>query len=297
MTKISLFVNPKAGRGGALRSLPRIDGVLRQAGIEVDTRFSEDAGDLEAQVYEAVSNGFEHVVVAGGDGSLHEAVNGLLRAGGRRIGLLPAGTGNDFAKSSGIPADAVLAARELARRLTSGTALGRFDAGTCNGRFFHNGAGIGFDARVAGIAASVRLPIGRLVYAWGIARCLIEGVATPVLKIQADGVLVWEGPATLANVANGRWVGSRFLIAPDAAPDDGLLDVVIADAVTRRRVVALLPLLVDGRHIGAPEVTIHRARSLRVECESPIVAHLDGEVQPAADTFDIRCLEGALELL
>lgn len=224
-------------------------------------------------------------------------MNGLLRAGGQRIGLLPVGTGNDFAKSSGIAADAVAAAEALGRRLAEGVVLGSFDAGVCNGRYFHNGAGIGFDARVAGIAASVRLPIGQLVYAWGILRCLIEGVATPSITIHADGEQVWQGPTTLANIANGRWVGSRFLIAPDAAPNDGTLDLVVAEAITRRRVVAFLPLLLKGRHIGAPEVTVRRARSLMVECESPIVAHLDGEVQPAADTFEIGCIEGALTLL
>ena len=297
MPEILLFVNPKAGRGRALRSLPCLQDALRDEGVDTDTRLSERAGDIEHQVFEAVHDGREHIVVAGGDGSFHEAVNGLLRAGGTRIGLLPVGTGNDFAKSSGISSDAATAARALARRLVSGDTLGSFDAGVCNGRYFHNGAGIGFDARVAGIAASVRLPIGQLVYAWGILRCLIEGIATPSMTIHADGEPVWQGPATLVNVSNGRWVGSRFLIAPDADPGDGLLDLVMADAVTRRRVVSLLPLLLDGRHVDAPEVMLRRIRSLRVECVAPIVGHLDGEVQPAVDTFDMRCLEGALELL
>ena len=297
MTEISLFVNPKAGRGAALRALPRIQGALGELGFDVDTRTSRRAGDIEAKVHEAVLNGSEHIVIAGGDGSFHEAVNGLLRAGGNRIGLLPVGTGNDFAKSSGIPADAVAAARALGCRLGDGTPLGRFDAGVCNGRYFHNGAGIGFDARVAGIAASVRLPIGQLVYAWGILRCLIEGIATPSITIHADGEQVWQGPTTLANISNGQWVGSRFLIAPDASPNDGQLDLVVAEAVTRRRVVAFLPLLMKGRHVGQPEVSTRRARSLHIECESPIAAHLDGEVQPAADTFDIHCVDGALTLL
>lgn len=297
MTDITLFVNPRAGRGGAPKSLPRIHQALLGAGLEVDTRVSERPGDIEAQVYDAVREGRDHIVVAGGDGSFHEGVNGLLRAGGRRIGLLPVGTGNDFAKSSGIPADPVDAAAELGTRLVGGSLLGRFDAGVCNGRYFHNGAGIGFDARVAGIAASVRLPIGDLVYAWGIVRCLVEGTATPPMTIVADGAQVWRGPATLVNVANGRWVGSQFRIAPDADPGDGLLDLVMAAPVTRRRILSLVPLLMRGRHVDAPEVTMCRARSLRVQCASPVVAHLDGEVQPAADAFEIRCLEAALELL
>ncbi len=297
MTEISLFVNPKAGRGAALRELARVERALLEAGLEVDTRMSKRAGDIEAKVHEAALNGCEHIVIAGGDGSFHEAVNGLLRAGGQRIGLLPVGTGNDFAKSAGIPVDAVAAAQALCERIAAGTTLGDFDAGVCNGRYFHNGAGVGFDARVAGIAASVRLPIGQLVYAWGILRCLAQGIATPSITIHADGEPFWQGPTTLANISNGRWVGSRFLIAPDADASDGELDLVVAKAVTRRRVVAFLPLLMKGRHIGEPEVSLRRATSLRVECESPIAAHLDGEVQPAADAFDIRCVAGALTLL
>ena len=309
MTEIRLFVNPKAGRGSALKALPRIEAALNATGVTVDTRLSDDAGDIavgvkarigehiETQVNEAVRGGDGHIVVAGGDGSFHEAVNGMLQAGGEQIGLLPIGTGNDFAKSAGIPADVEVAARELGQRIADGQSLGRFDAGRCNERFFHNGAGIGIDAKVARIAASIRLPIGDLVYAWGIVRCLIDGIATPSMTIVADDETAWEGPATLANVANGRWVGSRFLIAPEAVANDGRFDLVVADAVTRRRVISLLPLLLDGRHIDAPEVVTRRVRSLRVACDAPIIAQLDGEVQPAADTFVIDCLPSALHLL
>ena len=297
MTDIRLFVNPKAGRGSALKALPRIEAGLNASGIGVDAHFSNEAGDIEAQVSEAVRNGDDHIVIAGGDGSFHEAVNGLLQAGGTRIGLLPVGTGNDFAKSAGIPPDSERAARELGHRIAAGESLGSFDAGRCNERYFHNGGGIGIDAKVARIAASIRLPIGDLVYAWGIVRCLVDGIATPSMTILADDETAWEGPATLANVANGRWVGSQFLIAPAAQANDGYFDLVIADAVTRRRVLSLLPLLLDGRHIDEPEVVTRRARSLRVVCESPIIAHLDGEVQPAADTFVIDCLPSALHLL
>ncbi|MEM9403706.1 MAG: diacylglycerol kinase family protein [Pseudomonadota bacterium] len=297
MTPIRLFVNPKAGRGGALNSLPQVERTLRAVGVDIDTRFSRSAGDLEYQLRAGVREGCETLVVAGGDGSFHAAVNGLLDAGGSRIGLLPLGTGNDFAKSAGIPGDAATAARQLGERLRNGTTLGRFDAGRCNERYFHNGAGVGIDARVAQIAAGVRLPIGDLVYAWGIARCLIDGIATPSMQIRVDDTTIWDGPATLANIANGPWVGSQFLIAPDADPSDGHFDVVIADAVTRRRVMSLLPKLLKGRHVHEPEVSVNRGQSIRLSCEQPLIAHLDGELQAAATGFELQCLPGALHLL
>ncbi|MEM8682452.1 MAG: diacylglycerol kinase family protein [Pseudomonadota bacterium] len=298
MTPIRLFVNPKAGRGAALKALPHIRRALSAAGFEIDVVCSGKAGDIEAAIYaQSLRQPDEHTVVAGGDGTFHEAVNGLLRAGGSRLGLVPVGTGNDFAKSVGIAADPGKAAEALAERLVTGRTLGEFDAGTCNGRFFHNGAGIGLDARVARIAAGIRLPIGDLVYAWGILRCLIDGIATPSMTIRVDGDVIREGPATLTNLANGRWVGSRFLIAPDADPRDGMLDLVVADAVNRRRVMTLLPMLLQGRHVRAPEVSTSRAVALTVDCEAPVIAQLDGEVQLPSSRFDIRCLAKALHLL
>ena len=117
-TIVSLFVNPTAGRGRAGRQLPRIRALFAESGIATDVQQSGAVGDLESRVRRAVEAGVRDIVVAGGDGSIHEAVNGMLAAGrDARLGVIPVGTGNDFAKACGIPLDWQQATRALAGRL------------------------------------------------------------------------------------------------------------------------------------------------------------------------------------
>jgi diacylglycerol kinase (ATP) len=292
-----LFVNPVAGRGRTRRRLAGIVRILDTAGIAADIRTSHAAGDLEAQVRDAVNAGAGRILVAGGDGSIHEAVNGILSANRKAaLGVIPTGTGNDFAKACGIPLDWRRATRELGARLQAGNALRRVDVGRMNGRWFANGAGIGFDAKVTRTAQSCRLPLGGIVYLLTVLRCLVDGITTPRMSIRADGV-TWDDAVTLASIANGPWVGGMFHIAPMAANDDGAFDLVIAAPVTRRRVLVLLPMLLGGRHLGEAEISHFRVRRLTISADADTPSQLDGEVQPLGREFEIELLPGALDLL
>lgn len=294
---LPLFVNPIAGRGRTRRRLAGIVQILDAAGVAPEIRPSRAEGDIEAQVRDAVDSGAQRVLVAGGDGSIHEAVNGILASPRHAaLGVIPTGTGNDFAKACGIPLDWRRASRELAARLRSAAPPRHIDAGRMNGRYFANGAGIGFDAKVTRVARGFRLPLGGFVYLAAILRCLAEGIVTPRLTIRA-GDTTREGPVTLANVANGPWVGGMFHIAPMARNDDGLFDLVIAEPVSRLRVLALLPKLVRGRHLDEPELSRVEVRQLSVSADADTPSHLDGEVQPLAREFAIEILPGALDLL
>ena len=294
---VSLFINPAAGRGKAGRHLARIESLLRHANTEVRTFQSRAVGDLEEQVCVQLQKGPRDIVIAGVDGSIHEAVNGILQTGvPARFGVIPVGTGNDFAKACGIPLDWELATTQLAARLAERVAGRRIDAGRMNDRYFANGAGIGFDAKVTKVARAYRWPIGDLVYLFAIFRCMIDGVATPEMSI-STGELQWQGPITLASISNGPWVGGMFHIAPMAKNDDGSLDLVIADPVSRLRICGLIPRLIRGRHMTAPEITHARVQKLTIESLAPVPSHLDGEVQPMATVFDIQVLPGALTLL
>jgi diacylglycerol kinase (ATP) len=220
-----------------------------------------------------------------------------MRAGrSAPLGLIPTGTGNDFAKACGIPLNWEHAARLLADRLAAGQHARRIDVGTMNERFFANGAGIGLDAKVTRIARSIRLPVGDLVYLLAIFRAMLDGLATPRLQI-SSGQFSWDGPATLASVSNGPWIGGMFHIAPMAVNDDAHLELVIASPVTRRRILSLLPKLMSGEHITEAEIQHQRVSSLSVLASEPVASHLDGEVQPMQQRFDIGILPGALRLL
>ncbi|MDJ0761216.1 MAG: diacylglycerol kinase family lipid kinase [Woeseiaceae bacterium] len=296
--RVPLFLNPIAGRGRAAARLPEIVAALAASGVQADVRESTSRGDMEDQICRAAEDGEQCVIVAGGDGSMHEAANGLMHAERETaLGLIPVGTGNDFARAAGIPEDSNLAAVELGQRIAGGETLRSIDIGRCNGRFFSNGVGVGIDAKVASIAAGIRLPIGDLVYIIGVIRCLWDGIATPRMTVTVDGEQAWSGPTTLTNVSNGAWVGGQFHIAPEADLGDGQLNVVVAAAVSRARVVALLPKLMKGRHLAAPELTHVTGRHIVVHCDEPIIAHLDGELQAPTRTFDIQLQESALVLL
>ncbi len=294
---IQLFLNPTAGRGRAGKRRARIIQLLQQAGLDIEPHVSQHAGDLEKQVLARLQEGAKRLIVAGGDGSIYEAVNGILRSGMEAgLGVIPTGTGNDFAKACDIPLNWEHATSLLADRIAANETPRKIDIGQFNDRFFANGAGVGFDAKVTRVAQSIRIPMGDLVYLVAIFRTMIGGIVTPRLKITADD-FQWEAPVTLAAVSNGPWIGGMFHIAPMAGNADGRLELLIAKPVTRRRICSLLPKLMNGTHIEESEILHHPVTSLRIQCDELIPSHLDGEVQPLQSEFEIKVLSGALDLL
>jgi len=295
---VLLFLNPAAGRGRAAQRLATINNCFDAHGIPITAVHSTARGDLEARITAAVDAGARKLVVAGGDGSIHEAVNGVLAASGRAaLGIIPCGTGNDFAKACGIPLDWQQASHELAARIAARTPARKVDAGRMNERYFANGVGIGFDAKVTRIARGYRWPRGDSVYLLALLRCLYDGVATPALSIRADDELFWQDPATLASVCNGAWVGGMFHIAPMARNADAKLDLLIAAPVSRRRILSLLPKLIRGQHVTETEIRHRPVSTVTITSDSEVESHLDGELQPLQKRFEISVCEAALDLI
>ena len=294
---IPLFLNPAAGRGRAGRRIARIEQLFAERNIPITVVTSRAMSDLESRVTTHINDGARKIIVAGGDGSIHEAVNGMLRADKESsLGVIPTGTGNDFAKACDIMLDWEDATRVLADRLVANAATRKIDVGRMNDRYFANGAGIGFDAKVTRVARAFRWRIGDLVYLFAILRCLYDGVASPEIAISSDDFSL-QGPLTLASVSNGPWVGGMFHIAPTASNADGNLDLLIVAPVSRLRVLALLPSLMRGRHMSEAEITHIIAQSVTVNSELPLESHLDGEVQPLQSRFEFSILPRALNLL
>ena len=294
---VHLFLNPTAGRGRAGHRAQRILELLRGDGLPVEMHLSRARGDVEEQVFAQVNAGASRIVVAGGDGSIHEASNGVMRATAEAaLGVIPTGTGNDFAKASEITLDWEAATRDLSRRIATGEHYRTVDIGRINDRFFANGAGIGFDAKVTKIAQSYRAPIGDLVYLLAVFRSMLGDIATPRLHIETPE-RSWDGPITFANIANGPWIGGMFHVAPMAENNDGAFDLLVVDPVSRRRILMLLPKLLAGTHISEPEIDHARVRQMTVVADEPVVSHLDGEIQPDQLSFEIEILAGALRLL
>jgi YegS/Rv2252/BmrU family lipid kinase len=290
-------LNPAAGRGRAAQHAKSIVETLDSCGIRSNLVLSTAVGDLERLASEQARAGTRQIIVAGGDGSVHEAVNGILKVGGKTaLGIIPIGTGNDFAKATNTPLDWLAATSALAARLHEGAPGRKIDAGRFNDKFFANGVGIGFDAKINRIARKYQWPIGDFVYLFAVFEGLWDGVITPNVEMTYDGTR-HSGPITLANISNGPWVGGMFHIAPTARIDDSQLDLVFAAPVTRRRVLALLPKLIKGTHISAADISTRRIREFRLVADAPVPCHVDGETQPLQTEFEIGILDKALSLI
>lgn len=294
---VSLFINPVAGRGRTGRRLPAIQALFAAANVGLRVVPSNAVGDMEEQVAAHVAEGARHIIVAGGDGSIHEAVNGMQRADSDAVlSVIPSGTGNDFAKASGLPQDWREAAELLLQKMLNGEPARHTDLGRMNDRYFANGVGIGFDAKVTRVAREIRWPIGDVVYLVALLRCLLGKVATPHFEIRGDNTR-FTGPVTLATVCNGAWVGGLFHIAPPADNTDSKLDLLIASPVSRFRILQLLPKLMRGDHLGEDEVSHELIDILTITADAPVESHIDGEVQPPQQHFEFQILAGKLRLL
>lgn len=293
MREAVLVVNPCAGRGSGARLAPEVVRELRRLGVDAEMRLTARPRHAVELVAGALAGGAREVLVAGGDGTIFEAVNGMLAAGptDAALGIVPIGTGNDFVKMLGLTDWRVACARIAA----AGTR--HVDIGRCGSHHFANGVGVGFDAQVAHFANGIDWLSGTPVYALALLKILTFDYRRPRVRIEHDGGSL-EQQVTLVAVANGRCYGGAFHVAPNAALDDGLLELVVAEGLSRSRVLGLLPRVLKGTHLDHPAVTAVRSRRVRITSDDPVVVHADGEIlQTAATSVDVELLPGALRVL
>ena len=290
-----VILNPAANRGNmhGYRALARQR--AEQEGVEyVETRLQGEAKERALQA--AREN--RPVIVVGGDGSVHEVVNGIL-ASGRSVplGIVAAGSGNDFAWNTlKLPLDP---AKAIERAFSGQTV--EVDAGMVNGRYFANSCSIGLDADIAVAADSLKkypLMRGQRLYYTATLRQLLFGYGRcPRLRLELDGGAqggeAVERRYVLMAVTNGPTYGAGFRINPVADHCDGLFDVCTIDYLPLLRALKLLPIVKKGEHEGLPEITFYRARSLFIESRSPVNVQMDGETT-CATSFRIEILPGAL---
>ena len=292
-----VILNPTAGRGAAARAWPGVRAVLEGAGARVELAETARHGHAVELAETAARAGWPAVVAVGGDGTVHEVANGLLRAsdGGATtaaLGIVPVGSGNDFALLAGLPRDAAGAARAI----VSG-AERRVDVGRVGDRWFTNGVGVGLDARVAVEANRNRRLRGIGIYLWALARVL-GSFRPPVVRVEIDGGEVMERPMTLVTVGNGGRHGGGFWICPAAKIDDGLLDVCVCDGLGTLQILRFLPMTLRGTHVGASCVHMRTARRVRITSDTPLPVHADGEILfEDARELEIEIAAGRLRLL
>ncbi|MGD8399174.1 MAG: diacylglycerol kinase family lipid kinase [Anaerolineae bacterium] len=301
MRQATIILNPTAGRGTAGRLWPRIDARLRSLGLDFELATTQGAGHAVRLAEEAACRGCDLVVAVGGDGTANEVLNGLLRAGGRGdgpcLGVLPVGTGNDFACGADVPLALDAACETLVAGVPQPVDVGcvRVDGG--RPVYFGNGIGIGFDAIV--LVESQKWPRlrGFLVYLVAVLRTILLYYHAPYTSWRVDDRQA-AGAVMMVSVMNGRRLGGGFLVTPAASMRDGLLDVCVAGTLSRPQMLGFVPRFLRGTHVTDPRITTTRGRRVHVEIESPWAAHMDGELLGVdCRSFEIELLPGRLCLV
>lgn len=271
VAQVAVVLNPEAGRGRGKRSAQHIGDLLSARGVAYTLRTSRSAGEAGALARKAAAEGARVVAAAGGDGTLNEVLNGLFGTSAA-LGVIPLGTGNDFARHVGIPADLDRAVEVLA----SG-ALRKVDVGECNGRYFLNIAGCGFDAVVAArVNAGYRLLRGTPAYLAAVAQSLAAYRPAHML-IETDQERL-DSDVMLCAIANTQSYGGGMRIAPEASIEDGLLDVCVVRRVGRLEFLRAFPRVFRGTHVDHPKFTHFTARAVNIRSDVPLPVLVDGEV-------------------
>ena len=291
-----MLANPHAGRG---RHRALLSGVLERldaAGRPVRLLDAGTAEQAEKAGHRAVAEGAAALVAVGGDGTVHL---GLQAVAGRPVdfGVVPAGTGNDFAAGTGVPGDPLTAADRIAAAVRDGrhqrVDLARMAGTDGEVRWFGAVLAAGFDAIVNERANRMRWPRGPRRYDLAIAMEMTR-LRPRVYALEIDGVdRGFEG--VLVAIGNCESYGGGMRILPGADPRDGLLDVLVAAPLGRLTMARLKPRLRRGTHVTDPRVTTYRAREVRIHADD-IVGYADGErIGPLP--LEVTCVPGAVRLL
>jgi diacylglycerol kinase (ATP) len=294
--KIVVAINPTASFGRGRTVGPAVVQTLRAAGHDVTALTEPDFEELVDSARKSMAGGPDALVVVGGDGMVSLGVN-LLAGTKTPLGIVPSGTGNDLARGLGIPIGNTEAAIEmLLDRLHHSPRV--IDAGritTSDGRltWFASVASAGFDAVVNERANLLRWPRGRGRYNVALLREL--AVLKPIgYRLVLDGV-ERRTRAMLVAAGNNVSLGGGMRLLPDAKLDDGLLDVVVVQPLSRIAFLRIFPRVFRGTHVTDPRVEITRVRRLRIEADG-VVAYADGErVGPLP--VDIDVVPAALRVL
>jgi len=290
---IDLLLNPAAGQGRAGRLASELILHLEGLGLSVACHRSLGPGHLTSLARELTEDGASTIAIAGGDGTLFETVNGCFQAEGPipDLALIPLGSGNDFAKSLGIPKEWP----DACDRLILGTKR-RVDVGQCNGLYFLNSLGIGLDAEVARSSQGKSWLPRQWRYQAGLLQALIRSKPVAVEVVHDQGE--FKESVTLLMVANGGYEGGNFYLAPQADIEDGRLDLVLAPALTRRQIVSALPKVEAGEVSAIPGYQHFQTRRIRIRLPTPCCVHADGEmIYARAERLDIGVVPGALSFL
>lgn len=276
MDDFILIANPISGKGKAKTVAEQAHLALTKKEFKGEIRLTTGSGDAKQFAQEAVSNGIKWVIVCGGDGTLHEAINGIGNTTEVTLGLIPSGRGNDLATAVGIPRKPEQAIDTLFKGEKKKIDLGYVRSEKGSEHYFSTIATCGYDTEVSRRGSERSTPFS------GTASYIYAAIVTlfhykyPFVRIEAD-FGKHEGPLLLAATGSTKSYGGGFQIVPDAVYDDGLFDVCVIRPVSKFTVLRLMVTLFWGGHVNHSAVDIQQTRSMKIEADPPIMLYADGE--------------------
>jgi YegS/Rv2252/BmrU family lipid kinase len=288
--RMLLIVNPVARHGETEALIPVVEKLL--ASVAHDTALTEHPG--HAAELAAAATGYDVVVAVGGDGTVHEVLNGLMAHPIETrpvLGLLPTGSGNDTRRTLGVSTDLSQAALELSTGQRRA-----FDVGVCNGTYFNNSFAAGLDAKVTAKAVEYKVTKkrdGLWLYLTALLHVLFNELDAFDVSLSFDGEEPKRVTTLIMAATNGPTYGGGFFICPEAVPDDGLFEVCMIDPLKLHEALWRLPFVIAGKHTKMRVVHMSRHTSIVIESEGPIPAQIDGEVL-LERRYEISMLAGAI---
>jgi diacylglycerol kinase (ATP) len=282
--KYFIIVNPTSGRGLGEKSIHQIESTLRENGLDFNLVKTERMWHAFELAEKAARDEYDVIVCASGDGTINEAINGIMKArkGGHNksvLSVLSIGTGNDFASGAGIPGNLNDCLKSLIANKRKKIDVGLVTGGDYpEGRYFGNGIGVGFDAAVGNEAIKVRWTRGLPAYLIGVIKTVFLYYNPAQVEIILDGSETIKQVSLMISVMNGRRMGGGFQMAPDSRPDDGLFDLCIAETASKGRILQMIPHFIRGTQASLPEIQMKRAKSVEIKSlDLTFPAHADGE--------------------
>ena len=286
---IKLIINPAAGRGRASKLSEKVINEFEKRGIDFEYEYSTNPRHA-VDISREASTKFQKVIAFGGDGTVNEVGEGLVGSDAI-FGVIPLGSGNDFANEIGMPAkisDAV--------DIILSDDFHTIDIIKVNDRVSLNTAGVGFNGTVSEVVKSIRYLKGKSAYIWGLVKTAVMYKSIP-LKISLNGRVI-EEKIFMVSICNSKSEGGGFIVAPDAKNNDGLFDVTIIRQIGYMKLLLNLNKALTGNINKLEEVETNKGESIIIESEFPMPVHVDGEVIALdAHKVEASILKSALKVV
>lgn len=297
--KAEVIVNLTAGGGKPNHHLEIVLKYLKENGLNFKVCITSRQGEAVELAQRAADNGAELIVSVGGDGTVNEIVNGIMKSkNDPPLGIIPLGWANDFIKSTDIPSDIIEACKILVRGK-----IKEIDVGIINEKiYFANICGVGFDAEVAQLANQMKSKhpnlriLSAFVYVFSTVKKLLSPFSYHDVKIKFDGQEIHSKILFIA-ISNGKFYGGRFKITPEAILDDGLLEVCVVEEMGRLKYLMSIPKVFKGTHESIKGINFYRAKEVVIQSSMPILAQVSGEVIEGQKEFAITLLPKSLKLI